>query len=216
MTGPAIPPDAGGPDAGGPGPAGSGPDAPGPESVPAVDPPTPLEWAGWGLLAALTIVILLLAFLRPTDPGSIVHEIRLAAGFDRYEAAMQEGDRMYATAVAELRLVDDDDEQGREALLQMLARAADRFRTARQEAEGFHEDQRAQIEIARVHYTWARELLERADRPWYRRDDVESLERALEIVDQALALPDLPGDVRNDIEEMRTRIERAITPWPIL
>lgn len=211
MTGPAIPPDADGADA-----ARSGPDPAGPDSNPLVDPPEPLEWAGWGLLAALTVVILLLAFLRPTDPGSIVNEIRLAAGFDRYEAAMQEGNRIYATAVAELRRVDDDDDAGREALLQMMARAADQFRTARQEAEGFHEDQRAQIEIARVHYAWARELLKRADQPWYRRDDVESLERAMEIVDEALALPDLPGEVRNDLEEMRTRIERAITPWPIL
>lgn len=177
--------------------------------------PTRTEWAGWAALALVTLVILLLAALRPTDPGSIVNEIRLAAGFDRYEASMQEGDRLYARAVAELRLVGDDDE-GREALLEMLAQAADRFRAARREAEGFHEDQRAQIEIARVHYVWARELLRAGDRPWYRRDDTGTLERAREVVDEALALPDLPGEVRNDLEEMGTRIDRALTPWPIL
>lgn len=177
--------------------------------------PTPVEWAGWAALGLLTLVILLLSFLRPTDPGSIVNEIRLAAGFDRYEAAMQEGERLYANTLAELRRVGDD-EEGREVLLGRLAEAAGRFRTARTEAEGFHEDQRAQIGIARVHYVWARELLKAGDRPWYRRDDTERLERARGVVDEALALPDLPGEVRNDLEEMRTRIDRAITPWPIL
>lgn len=211
MNGPADPPA----DDGGERTGGDGVEPRAPEADPR-GAPSRLEWAGWGLLAFLTALVLLLAFLRPTDPGSFVNEIRLAAGFDRYDAAMQEGNRLYATAVAELKLVDDEDERGQEALLGMLAQAADRFRTAREAAEGFHEDQRAQIKIARVHHRWARQLLERGNRPWYRRDDTETLERALEIVDEALALPDLPGDVRNDLEELRTRIERAITPWPVL
>ncbi|MDX1660320.1 MAG: hypothetical protein R3326_00905 [Gemmatimonadota bacterium] len=184
--------------------------------VPRPARPSGLEWAGWALLALTTLAIVLLAVLRPTDPGSLVNEIRLAAGFDRYAAAMEEGDRLYRTAVAELRLADEDDEEGRDALLRMFAEASERFQTAREEAEGFHEDQRAQIEIARVHYAWARQLLERGDRPWYRRDDTETLQRAIEIVEEALALPDLPGEVRNELEELKTRIERAKTPWPVL
>ncbi|MBW3661011.1 MAG: hypothetical protein KY397_05185 [Gemmatimonadetes bacterium] len=188
---------------------------PRPDAADRPDPVTPLEGAGWALLALLTLVILLLAVLRPTDPRSIVSEIRLAAGFDRYEAAMEEGERLYATAIAEFRVAGDDAE-ARRSLFEMLARSAERFQRARSEAEGFHEDQRAQVGIARTHYVWARELLKEGDRPWYRSDDTETLRRARDIVDEALALPSLPGGVRVDLEELGTRIDRAITPWPIL
>ena len=35
-------------------------------------------------------------------------------------------------------------------------------------------------------------------------------------VDQALALPNLTGEQRVRLEDLRTRIDRALTPWPIL
>lgn len=199
----------------------AGPAAPGPEGPRDAAPPTgtsrpdALEWAGWAALALLTLAIVLLAFLRPTDPGSIVNEIRLAAGFDRYQAAMNEGERLYATAVAEFRRSGEDPE-ARASLYGMLADASSRFATAREEAEDYHEGQRAQFGIAKVHYVWARELMRDADRPWYRRNDTDLLERARDVVDEALAQPDLPTETREELEDLRTRIERAITPWPIL
>lgn len=209
--------DADGADPPEPGTAPRDPALPTPESVPPVERPDALEWAGWATLAVLTAAILMLALLRPTDPGSIVNEIRLAAGFDRYQAAMNEGERLYATAVAEFRVARPrDDPEGRTALYRMLSEASERFSLAREEAEDAHEDRRAQFGIAKTHYVWARELKREADRPWYRRDDTETLERALEVVDRALALPDLPPGSREELEELRTEIERAITPWPIL
>jgi hypothetical protein len=177
--------------------------------------PGPLEWAGWGLLSLLTLVILLLAVLRPTDPDAIVNEIRLAAGFDRYQAAMDEGDRLFARATAEFRLT----RAGEEDLSTeygMLAEAAERFRLAREEAEGFGEDQRAQIRLGEIHYVWAKALLDEGTGAWYRGNDEETLERARVLVDQALALPSLTGEQRVRLEDLGTRIDRALTPWPIL
>lgn len=182
----------------------------------APDAPSPLEWAGWALLFALTLAVVLLALLRPTDPAGVINEIRLAAGFDRYEAAMAEGDRIYSTVRAELRRVDEADLEQRRSLYALLARSAERYRIARQEAEGFYEDQRAQSRLARSYYLWARSLHEDGTGKWYQRNDKETLRHARELVDRALALPDLPGEQRVEIEELGTRIDRALTPWPIL
>jgi hypothetical protein len=177
--------------------------------------PGPLEWAGWGLLAALTLVILLLTALRPTHPDAIVNEIRLAAGFDRYQAAMDEGDRLFGRATAEFRMA----RAGEEDLsieYGMLAEAAGRFRLAREESEGFGEDQRAQIRLGETCFVWAKALLDEGTGPWYRGNDEETLERARAVVDEALALPNLTGEQRVRLEDLRTRIDRALTPWPIL
>jgi hypothetical protein len=175
-----------------------------------------LEGAGWALLALLTLAVGGLAILRPTDPAGVFNEIRLAAGFDRYEAAMDEGDRIHGTVVAELRRIPKDDVEGREALYAMLEEAVDRYEIARRESEGFYEDQRAQIRLARTYMLWARSLHEDGTGAWYQRNDEETLRRARAIVDRGLALPDIPGDRRVDLEELGTRIDRAITPWPIL
>jgi hypothetical protein len=178
--------------------------------------PDTLEWAGWALLALLTFSILALALLRPTDPAGVFNEIRLAAGFDRYEAAIDEGDRIHSTVVAELRRTARDDVEGRASLYAMLEEAAARYGTARTEAEGFYEDQRAQSRLARTYLLWARSLHQDGTGEWYRRNDAEALRRARELVDRGLALPDIPGDQRVDLEELGTRIDRALTPWPIL
>jgi hypothetical protein len=178
--------------------------------------PTALEWAGWALLALLTLAVAGMSILRPTDPAGVLNEIRLAAGFDRYEAAMDEGDRIHSTVVAELRRTAKDDLEGRASLYGMLEQAAERYEVARREAEGFYEDQRAQIRLARTYLLWARSLHEDGTGAWYQRNDEETLRRARQIVDQGLALPDIPGDRRVALEELGTRIDRALTPWPIL
>ncbi|MGH7549846.1 MAG: hypothetical protein ACREMD_05005 [Gemmatimonadota bacterium] len=177
--------------------------------------PGPLEWAGWALLSLLTLSIALLALLRPTNPDAIVNEIRLAAGFDRYQAAMDEGDRLFARAAAEFRLsrageVDLSTEYG------MLAEAARRFQQAREEAEGFGEDQRAQIRLLEVYHAWAKALHAEGTGAWYERNDEETLRRARALVDRGLALPNITGEQRVRMEELGTRIDRALTPWPIL
>jgi hypothetical protein len=175
-----------------------------------------LEASGWALLALLTAAVVALAALRPTDPAGVLNEIRLAAGFDRYEAAMDEGDRLHSTVVAELKRTPKDDLEGREALYGMLEQAAGRYEIARRESEGFHEDQRAQIRLARTYLLWARSLHEDGTGAWYQRNDEATLRRARAIVGRGLALPDIPGDRRVDLEELGTRIDRALTPWPIL
>lgn len=175
-----------------------------------------LESSGWALLALLTLAVAALAILRPTDPAGVLNEIRLAAGFDRYEAALDEGDRIHSTVVAELRRTPKDDLEAREALYGMLEEAAQRYEIARREAEGFYEDQRAQVRLARTYMLWARSLHEDGTGAWYQRNDEETLRRARAVVDQGLALPDIPGDRRVALEEQGTRIDRALTPWPIL
>ena len=182
----------------------------------ASEAPTALEWAGWALLALLTLAVVGMSILRPTDPAGVLNEIRLAAGFDRYEAAMDEGDRIHSTVVAELRRTAKDDLEGRASLYGMLEQAAERYEVARREAEGFYEDQRAQDRMARAYLLWARSLYEDGTGAWYQRNDEETLRRARQIVDQGLALPDIPGDRRVALEELGTRIDRALTPWPIL
>lgn len=172
--------------------------------------------AGWALLALLTAAVAAMAILRPTDPAGVLSEIRLAAGFDRYEAALQDGDRIHSTVVAELRRVADDDLERREGLYELLARAAERYEVARREAEGFHESQRAQQRLARTYELWARSLHADGTGAWYQRNDEPTLRRARELVDRGLALPDIPGDQRVSLEELGTRIDRALTPWPIL
>ena len=178
--------------------------------------PDPLEWAGWALLALLTLAVLAMALFRPTDPAGVLNEIRLAAGFDRYEAALDEGDRIHSTVVAELRRTAKDDVERRASLYPMLEQAAGRYEIARAEAEGFYEDQRAQSRLARTYLLWARSLHEDGTGEWYRRNDEETLRRARDLVDHGLALPDIPGDQRVELEELGTRIDRALTPWPIL
>ena len=145
----------------------------------------------------------------------MLNEIRLAAGFDRYEAAIAEGDRIHSTVVAELGRVEKDDLERRRGLYELLARAAERYSVARENAEGFHEDQRAQQRLARTYLLWARSLHEDGTGKWYQRNDERTLRAAREIVDRGLALPDIPGDQRVELEELGTRIDRAITPWPI-
>ncbi|MGH8545312.1 MAG: hypothetical protein ACREX3_17140 [Gammaproteobacteria bacterium] len=177
--------------------------------------PEPIEWAGWALLTLLTVTVVLLALLRPTNPDAIFNEIRLAAGFDRYQAAMDEGDRLFARATAEFRMsqageVDLSTEYG------MLAQAAEGFRLAREEAEGFGEDQRAQIRLVEVYHAWAKALHAEGTGSWYEGNDEETLKRARAIVDQGLALPNITGEQRVRMEELGTKIDRALTPWPIL
>jgi hypothetical protein len=177
--------------------------------------PNPLEWAGWALLALLTATVLALAIFRPTDPGTIVNEIRLRAGFDRYQAAMNEGDRLYSHATADARMsVRSDDDRSTEYA--MLAEAEQRFLTARREAEGFGEDQRAQIRLLDVYYAWAQALYLDGTGEWYRRNDRTVLEPALELAERGLALPNITGGQRGRMTDLKTRIDRAITPWPIL
>ena len=175
-----------------------------------------LEWAGWALLALLTSTVVALALLRPTDPTGVLNEIRLAAGFDRYEAAMSDGDRIYSTVVAELQRTENSDLDQRRSLYAMLARSAERFAIARREAEGFHEDQQAEMRLALTYQLWARSLLEDGTGRWYESNDEDTLRQARELVDRALALPDIPGDQRVSLERLGTRIDRALTPWPIL
>lgn len=177
--------------------------------------PGALEWAGWALLGLLTLSIALLALLRPTHPDAILNEIRLAAGFDRYQAAMDEGDRLFARATAEFRL-----SQAGETDLSMeygmLADAARRFQQARQEAEGFGEGQRAQIRLLEVYHAWAKALHAEGTGAWYERNDEVTLRRARALVDRGLALPSITGEQRVRMEELGTKIDRALTPWPIL
>lgn len=179
------------------------------------DPPGPLEWAGWALLVLLTSTVVAMALLRPTDPAGVLSEIRLAAGFDRYQAAMSDGDRIHSTVVAELRGIDPADLEQRRSLYSLLARAAERYQVAREEAEGFYEDQRAQSRLARTYLLWARSLHEDGTGKWYQRNDERTLRRARQLVDDGLALPDIPGEQRVELEQMGTRIDRALTPWPI-
>jgi hypothetical protein len=177
---------------------------------------SPLEGAGWALLALMTLAVAALAVLRPTDPAGVLNEIRLAAGFDRYEAAMDEGDRIHSTVVAELRRTAKDDLDSRQALYEMLGEAAERYEIARRESEGFYEDQRAQSRLARTYMLWARSLHEDGTGAWYERNDEATLRQARTVLDMGLALPDIPGDRRVALEELGTRIDRALTPWPIL
>lgn len=174
-----------------------------------------LEWAGWALLSALTLATLLMAVFRPTDPEALVNEIRLAAGFDRYQAAMDEGDRLFARATAEFRL-SEAGEVDLATEYAMLAEAARRFRLAREEAEGFGEDQQAQIRLLEVYHAWAKALHAEGTGAWYQRNDEETLKRARALVDQGLALPNITGEQRVRMEGLGTRIDRALTPWPIL
>ncbi len=177
--------------------------------------PNPVEWAGWALLALLTATILALAIFRPTDPSAIVNEIRLRAGFDRYQAAMDEGDRLLSHATADFRMaVRTDDDRSTEYA--MLAEAEQRFLTARREAEGFGEDQRAQIRLLDVYYAWAQALYLDGTGEWYRRNDRTVLENAREVAERGLALPNITGGQRVRMTDLKTRIDRAITPWPIL
>jgi len=192
------------------------PRCPAPGQPPEADAsPTPLEWAGWALLAVLTATILALAIFRPTDPSAIVNEIRLAAGFDRYQAAMNEGDRFFSRATADFRMaVRTDDDRSTEYA--MLAEAEQRFLTARSEAEGFGEDQRAQIRLLELYYAWARARYLDGTGEWYRRNDRTILESARELAERGLALPNITGSQRERMADLKTRIDRAITPWPIL
>jgi hypothetical protein len=191
--------------------------SPGPADSALSDPVAPdaLEWAGWAALAALTFAILLLAIFRPTSPGQLMDEIRLAAGVDRYQAAMNEGDRLYSTARAEIRLVGNDP-AARQSVYRMFAESIGHFQTAREEAEGFYEDQRAQNGMADSYYAWAQALHEEATAPTFQPNDRPTLRRARELVDEALALPDITGERRVALEEIGERIDRSITPWPIL
>jgi hypothetical protein len=129
---------------------------------------------------------------------------------------MSDGDRIYSTVVAELQRTEKDDLEQRGSLYALLARSAERYAIARRESEGFYEDQRAQIRLARCYQLWARSLLEDGTGAWYERNDEETLRRARAVVDRALALPDIPGDQRVALEELGTKIDRALTPWPIL
>jgi hypothetical protein len=187
------------------------------EGAASLDPPRPdaVEWAGWAALAALTVATLLLALFRPTTAGQLFDEIRLAAGVDRYQAAMNEGDRLYSTARAELRIAGSDP-AARQSIYRMLAESGAHFKTARQEAEGFYENQRAQDALADVYLVWAGSLHEDGAGAWYRPNDRTTLRRAREIVDEGLALPHITGDRREELRDLRKRIDRAITPWPIL
>jgi len=173
------------------------------------------EGLGWATLALLTLVILLLAIFRPTSPGQIVNEIRLAAGFDRYQAAMNEGDRLFAVGRAELRRAGENREL-RESVYPFFEQSIASFDAARREAEGFYEDQAAQSRMADGCLALARALYEDGTGPWYRRNERDVLRRAREVVDQGLALPAIETRKRELLEELGTRIDRAITPWPIL
>lgn len=177
---------------------------------------TPLEWGGWTLLGFLTLAIFFLAIFRPTDPDAILNEIRLAAGFDRYQAAMNEGSRLFGRATADFRL--SAAEEGADLTIEygMLAEAGRHFQTAREEAEGYGEDQRAQIKLLEVYYAWAKALHAEGTRRWYQQNDEKTLVRARELVDRGLALPNITGEQRERMKELETDIDRALTPWPIL
>jgi hypothetical protein len=173
------------------------------------------EGVGWAALAALTLATILLAAFRPTSAGQLVNEIRLAAGFDRYQAALSEGDRLHALAVAEVRRAGDDRAR-RESLYPYWEQAIQTYQTAREEAEGFHEDQVVQNRMAATYLAWARALYRDGTGPWYRPNERDVLRRARGLVDEGLALPAIETSRRALLEELGTRIDRAITPWPIL
>lgn len=174
--------------------------------------PAPAEVAGWTLLAGLTLAVLLLAVLRPTHPDAILNEIRLAAGFDRYQAAIDEADRLYSVAISGRRLAREGDHSEE---FRLLAAAEERYQLAREEAENFSENQNAQIRLLEVYHVWARTLHRDARGEWYERDDEPVLEEALAIVDRGLALPHITGAQRVRMEELRARIARSLR-WPIL
>ena len=177
--------------------------------------PGPLEWLGWGALTVLTVAIAGLAILRPTDPDAILSEIRLAAGFDRYQAAMDEGHRLYSRATADFRMAGPS-EDDRSVEYRMLADAERLFLTARAEADGHAEDVRAQRQLVAVYHAWAGALHADGTGPWYRRSDRETLERARDIAVRGLALRDITEDQRQRMQGLKTKIDRALTPWPIL
>ena len=174
-----------------------------------------VEGIGWAAFAALTLATLLLAIFRPTSAGQLVNEIRLAAGFDRYQAALSEGDRLHALATAELRLAGDDRTR-RETVYASWEEAIRSYEAARIEAEGFHEDQVVQNRMAQSCLAWARALYRDGTGPWYRPNERDVLRRARELVDEGLALPAIETRRRALLEELGKRIDRAITPWPIL
>ncbi len=173
------------------------------------------EALGWAALAALTALIVLLAVFRPTSAGQLFNEIRLAAGFDRYQAAMNEGDRLFALGRAELRMAGEDRER-RESVYPRFEGAIASFAVARRESEGFYEDQAAQNRMAESYLSWARALYQDGTGPWYRINHRPTLRRARALVDEGLALPDIETRRRKLLEDLGTRIDRAITPWPIL
>lgn len=175
-----------------------------------------VEWVGWGTLVLLTLTIVALAALRPTDSRQVVNEIRLAAGFDRYETALQEGNRVFSRAIEHASLMEGGDPGDARLRDQALARAEEHFLIARSEAEGNGEDWRVQARLADLYYSWARVLLEEATGHWYERNDIPTLERARELVDKGLALPDISPAERGRLEKIGGKIDRAITPWPII
>jgi len=174
-----------------------------------------VEGAGWATLAILTLAVVLLAVFRPVSAGQLYNQIRLAAGFDRYQAAMNEGDRLFALGRAELRLAGDDRER-RLTVYRHFEESAASFAAARRMAEGFYEEQQAQNRMADAYLAWAHGLYTDGTGPWYRINHRPTLRRAREIVDEALALPSIEGGRRAHLEELGEEIDRAITPWPIL
>ncbi len=187
-----------------------------PEPMPRARDPIGLpEGAGWAALAAITLAIILLAIFRPTSAGHLVNEIRLAAGFDRYQAALSEGDRLRAVARAELNRAGDDRDR-RENVYPYFEQAIESFEAARQEAEGFHEDQAAQNRMAETYLAWARALYRDGTGAWYRPNERDVLRRARRVVDEGLALPAIETQRRTLLDDLGERIDRAITPWPIL
>ena len=121
---------------------------------------------------------------------------------------MSDGDRIYSTVVAEFQGSESDLDQ-RRSLYAMLARSAERFEVARQEAEGSREDQPGpRCGSARKRTSCGPVRLEDGTGLWYQRNDEEHPARGGELIDQ-LALPDIPGDQRVSLEELGTRIDRA-------
>jgi hypothetical protein len=128
---------------------------------------------------------------------------------------MEEGDRIHSTVVAELSRVGDADLERRQGLYELLRDRRIAYEAARREAEDYYEDQRAQARLARTCLLWARSLHEDGTGKWY--SGTTKPRAPGPRAGRPRARPSRhSGDQRESLEELGTRIDRALTPWPIL
>lgn len=171
-------------------------------------PRDPWVAGGLGLLAVLTVAVVLLYRAAPQSVGEARSRSWVAVRPDAF------GPRA-ARAEERLRAAQAAAEAGDTAsALQAYATAADEARTAAEHASDDAE-RRIAAEL------WARAVLDRgalalraADAPWWRRDDDALLHEALA---QVRAVPGAPvsPDTRRRAEELALALERKLRPGPL-